>query len=185
MNSGIAFRPFTGTPRQPVARPTFAGRATFYSFLTRSSGLSKPSPLSLSFVGMRPASRPFAVFTPGRSRKVASPVSYADTHFIDACSAWVCLPDLRVLSLAARRAESQTPSEARVSAPGVFGAPPALCHSLSTPAESVESCLKWSMQSLCGNVSARLHRLQKKSFSSGGRCFSADVSRVLSTGFSP
>ena len=28
-------------------------------------------------------------------------------------------------------------------------------------------------------------RLQKKSFSLGGRCFSADVNCVLSTGFSP
>ena len=31
---------------------------------------------------------------------------------------------------------------------------------------------------------ARLNRLRKKSFSSGGRCFSADVYSVLSTGFS-
>jgi hypothetical protein len=32
---------------------------------------------------------------------------------------------------------------------------------------------------------ALLHRLRKKSFSSGGRRFSADVNCVLSTGLSP
>jgi len=171
MNSEIAFRPFAGTPRPPVVRPTFAGRATFYSFLTRSSGLSKPSPLSLSFVGMRPASRQLAVFTPGRGCKSSRPpVSYAHTDFIDACFAWLCLPDLRVLSLAARRAESQTPAETHPATPAVPGTTTPLRHPLSASAKYVESCLKWS---LCGNASARLHRLRKKSFSLRGRCFSS------------
>jgi hypothetical protein len=90
MHSGIASRPFAGTPQQPVAGRTLAGRATFYSFLTRSSGLSKPSPLSLSFAGMRPPSRPFSVFTPGRGRKVASPQFHMPTLILSTLALLGC-----------------------------------------------------------------------------------------------
>jgi hypothetical protein len=172
MSLRIAFRLFVGTQLLRSRVPLFAGRANFYNFLTRASGLSKPSPPSLPFVGMQPASRPLAAFTPRCGRRSSRPpVSYADTHSIDACFAWLCFPDLCVLPLAARRTESQAPGETHPATPAVPGTTTPLRHPLSASAKYVESCLKRSIPNLSGSASAWLQPCRNR--------YSADLCRVV------
>ena len=140
MNLRIAFR-FVALVRSHAAAEIAGrnGRGAANNFLTLASELPKPWGLSIPSVGMRPASRPFACVSPrcGR-RSPRPPSSYGDSGFIDACFAGLCLPDLRPLSLAARRIEPQTACKTKRPPGSDAGAAGSLHRSRSAPPEFLE-----------------------------------------------
>ena len=140
MNLRIAFR-FVALVRSHAAAEIAGrnGRGAANNFLTLASGLPKTWGLSILSVGMRPASRPFACVSPrcGR-RSPRPPSSYGDSGFIDACFAGLCLPDLRPLSLAARRIEPQTACKTKRPPGSDAGAAGSLHRSRSAPPEFLE-----------------------------------------------